>query len=261
MRKPALLCVILILFSIFLEIPAFSKSSVINEIDSLLLKEQYADAIKTGESALQNKRLGREDKKEIMYMIGLAFLKTGNFERSRAYFNGILKFGGKSLKEEARAGIAHSYFYEGKYDEATAAYENSLALYPSSDMAASMYYNLGMANLKKGNEEKAKMCAEKLKKEYGSSFEAESIPESLAAGRETYYIVQLGSFKSLKNAKKLTRRLARKKYEYYIQKAKVKGHTRYRVRAGKFSNIYYAKRLVSKLKKSGFKSKIISSVE
>jgi len=261
MKRVALFVAILILFNAFFATDSFSRASVISEIDSLFLKEKYTAVISKGEAALKNKRLDRKDKKEVLYLVGLAYLKENNFEASRTYFKEVLSLGGKSLKEEAHAGLAHSYFYEGKYDEACAAYENSLALYPGSNMTASMYYNLGIANLKKGNEEKAKACAEKLTTKYGSSFEAESIPESLAAGKETYYIVQLGSFKSLKNAKKLTRRLARKKYEYYIQKAKVRGRTYYRVRGGKFSNQYYANRLVRKLKKDGFPAKTILSFE
>jgi len=42
-----------------------------------------------------------------------------------------------------------------------------------------------------------------------------------------------------------------------VQKIKKDGRTYYRVRGGKFSNEYYAKRLVRRLRKNRFSAKII----
>ena len=129
---------------------------------------------------------------------------------------------------------------------------------PNSDRLSGVYYNLGLSYKAKKDFNKANFYFERVKSRYGKSFEAEKVVYLQAAKNGVrYYIVQLVALKSLRKAKKLVRRLARKKYDSYIQKTKKGRVTLYRVRAGKFSNKYYATRLQRRLRRSGFSAKII----
>ena len=105
-----------------------------------------------------------------------------------------------------------------------------------SQRLSSIYYSLGFSYKGKKDFDKADFYFQKVKEQYPTSFEADKTEYLLNGKKPDYYIIQLGAFRRLKNAKKLVRRLARKRYDSYIQKVK-KGRVLYRVRGGKFSNI------------------------
>ncbi|MBL7157634.1 MAG: tetratricopeptide repeat protein [Candidatus Omnitrophica bacterium] len=234
-----------------------SKRAFMKNINTLFLKEDYKGVIGAAGSNLREYRFTTEDKKEILYLAGLSYTKTGNFEKARESFGKILDMKGNDVREKAYMGIANSYFEEGKADEAIEAYENVLSMYPRSDWLASVYYNLGSSYKSKGNLSKANSYFGKVERQYDTSFEAEKTTYSPGERKSEFYIVQLGVFKDMKNAKALVRKLKRKRYDSYIQKIKRDGDILYRVRGGKFSNEGYAARLLKKLKKDGFQAKII----
>jgi cell division protein FtsN len=71
------------------------------------------------------------------------------------------------------------------------------------------------------------------------------------------YSVQAGSFRSLKNAKKLYNHLREKGYNAYYTRI-MAGKTRYyRVRAGKFNSIAGADSLMNKLRDEGYRPVLI----
>jgi len=205
-----------------------SGTDFVRNINILFLREDYRQLIDEADKGLRRYRLSRKEKNEILYLEGLSCIKTGNCKRARDIFNEILQTGRDGYREKAYIGIADSYFYAKESDKARQAYEEILKRFPESDRLNYIYKNLEAAS--------------------GGRLTREG---------PTYYIVQLGAFRSLRNAKKLTGRLARKKFEYYIQKTAKNGRTLYRVRAGKFSNKSYAMRLYGKLKKKGFPAKVI----
>ena len=234
-----------------------SKIDFIEDINILFLKKDYTGLIKNAEKNFNFYRLSRKEKKEVLYLMGLSYIKLGSFVRAREMFHKILAMKGNNLKQDAYIGIADSYFHEKNFSKAISAYEHVLRIYPRSDRLSSIYYNLGLIFKAKKDLDRANYYFGKIKKLYSRSFEADKPVYLPIKRRPDYYIVQLGAFKSLRNAKKLVRRLRRKKYDSYIQKAKKDGNILYKVRGGKFSNKYYAMRLLRKLKKSGFSAKII----
>ena len=234
-----------------------SKSTFIKDVNIMFLKEDYTGVVKGVENNVSSYRLTTNEKKELFYTEGLAHLKLKNFQKAREVFKKILNMRGEAYRQEAYIGIADSFFLEENYDGAIKAYENVISMYSRSDMRSVIYKNLGTSYKAKGDTKKANYYFQKIKENYSKSFEADQT-SYVNTGKETqYYIVQLGAFQSLKNAKKLVKKLTRKKYDSYIQKIKKDGHVIYRVRGGKFSNKAYAYSLVRKLKKSGFQAKII----
>lgn len=258
MRKiAALLALSLLLICPSVKARQASRSDFVEDVNILFLKGDYAALIRKTERVLPERRLSRNQKKEILYLAGLSYIQLGEFNRARDVFRNISEMRGDAFEEEAYIGIADSYFYEKKYDAAIDAYETVLEMYPDSERASSIYYNTALCYGAKKNTGKANAYFRKVKKQYGESLEADKIEYLQASKKTSYYIVQLGAFGNLKNAKKLLKKLKKKKYDSYIQKARKNGGVLYRVRAGKFSNKYYAKRLLRRLRRDRFAARII----
>ena len=234
-----------------------SRSEFVKDMNILFLQENYASLIKSSGDNLARYKLGRNEKKEILYLAGLSYIKLGSFTKARETFHKILAMKGDQFRQDAHIGIADSYFYEKKFDKAIAAYEDVLNMYSRGNRLSSVYYNLGLSHKEKKNFHKANAYFQKIKKQYKTSFEADKAVYIPTSKKPNYYIIQLGAFNRLKNAKKLVKQLRKKGYDSYIQKITTGGSVWYRVRAGKFSNRHYAMRLVSRLKRSRFYPKVI----
>jgi tetratricopeptide (TPR) repeat protein len=234
-----------------------SKANFVEHINILFLKEDHATLIRSAEKNLRNYRLNTKEKKEVLYLTGLSYIKLKNFTRARGVFKKILAMKGDDFRQDAYMGIADSHFDEKNFNGAINAYKKVLRIYPRGDRLSSVYYNLGLIYKAKKDPHEANYYFRKVKKEFGRSFEADKSSYVPVTRRPAYYIIQLGAFRSLKNAKKLVGRLRRKKYDSYIQKTRKDGRTLYKVRGGKFSNKSYALRLLRRLRKSGFLAKVI----
>ena len=233
-----------------------SRTDFVSKMNVLFLKGDYTSLIAQSENGIKRYRLGGTKKKEIMYLAALSYVKTGDFIGGRKIFNNILRMKGSKFREEAYIGIADSYFNEGKYEAAIESYDAALNRYPRSHRMSGIYHNLALSYKAQKNSSKANFYLTKIKNLYDKSFEASKtvfVPRDTAT---KYYVVQLGAFSSLKNAKKLLKKLSGKKYDAYIQKTKRDGKALYKIKGGKFSNESYASRLVRKLKRDGFHAKI-----
>jgi tetratricopeptide (TPR) repeat protein len=237
---------------------AVSRAEFVEDANILYLKGDYNSLIETVSYDLKRQRLSRGEKKEVLYLTGLSYLELGDFDAARAIFSKVLKMRGEEYRQDAQIGIADSYFRQKNIDQAINAYEEILVMYPRSNRLSSVYYNLGLCYKEKNDSSKARSYFEEIRERFDSSFEADKIAVAPTIRPDPdFYIIQLGAFKRLKNAKQLVRRLSRKKYDSYIQKIRKNGRVLYRVRGGKFSNQHYAKRLLKRLKRDGFPAKII----
>ena len=253
MKRIVFILIIMLLISFNAE----CKSGLLQEVNILFLKENYRNVIEKVNQDISKYDLDRKEKKEMLYIAGLSYLKLGKYKKARSVFNKILGMNGDNIRQDAYLGIAHSYYLEKKYDIALRAYKNVLTIYPRHNRLSSIYYNMAMIYKAKNEPRKANHYLQKVKKKFATSFEASKTTYVSVKQKTTHYIVQLGAFISLRNAKKLVRRLSRKKFDSYIQKIKKHGKTLYRIRGGKFSNKSYARRLIRRLRRSGFQAKII----
>ncbi len=73
----------------------------------------------------------------------------------------------------------------------------------------------------------------------------------------SFYIVQVGAFKTYKNAKKLAYSLKKKRFDSVILKVRRAKEIYYKVRAGKFRELSNAQKLVRQLNKKGYNPEII----
>lgn len=240
------------------EADALSKSDFIKEINGLYLNGNYRQIIKEAKRIPRFRNLTSDEKKEILYLIGLSYMNMKLYNKAREVFYKILRLKGAQFREESYIAIGHSYFYEGRFGSAIDAYEDILDMYSKSDALSTIYYNLSLCYREDGDYEKAKSYIRKLRHRYSNSFEGIKTGTIYFPEKTRYYIVQLGAFRSLKNARRLARRLSRKGYDSYIQKVYMDNKPIYKVRGGKFSNSAYAYRLARRLRKNGFVAKIIS---
>lgn len=247
----------LLMISPFAQGREVSRTDFVEGINILFLKKDYSNLVDKTEGDLGRYKLPRQEKKEVLYLTGLSYIKLNNFGKARKVFKNILSMKGNEFRQNAHIGIADSYFEEKNYERAIQAYEEVLTTYPRSDRLSSIYYNLGLSYKAKNNFSKANLYFQKIKRYHSVSLESDKTTDLSTKKKPRYYIIQLGAFRSLTNAKKLGKRLRRKKYDYYIQKIKKDGEILYRVRGGKFSNKYYAMRLFRKLRRDRFHVKII----
>ena len=234
-----------------------SASEFVKDVNILFLKGDYAGLVRDVESNMESYRFSRRKKKEVLYLTGVSYLKLKDYRKAREVFENILKMKGSRFREDAYIGIADSYFLEKKYDKAIQAYEGLLTMYPRSNRVSGIYKNLGFAYQERNLPEKADLYYRRVKQDYKDSFEADVTTYVTKEDKQVYYIIQLGAFQSLRNAKRLVRQLTRKRHDSYVQKVTKDGKILYRVRGGKFSNKDYAERLLRRLKRDGFSAKII----
>lgn len=217
----------------------------------------YESAIKEGEKILGS--LSRDEysrnNDELYYLLGLSYLKQGNYLRASDIFEIIIReFKDSNFKEDARLALADTYFLRGDYSEAQGRYKKLLDTGADTKLKAAIYYRLSQCAAKEGNSESAKGYLDKLKQEFPLSFETVINPDTTTL--DFYYSVQIGSFSSQANARNLTEALLAKGYPAYLEETTSEDKPVYRVRAGKFRLRQEAIDLGNKLSGDGYPTKI-----
>ncbi|MEW6102100.1 MAG: SPOR domain-containing protein [Candidatus Omnitrophota bacterium] len=231
-------------------------------LDSLkanLLKGNYKEAINEGEKILAGTR--KDDASdELYYLLGLSYLKDGNYLRASDIFEIILKeLNSSRFKEQAKIGLADTYLLRQDFNGAEAIYKELLSQNPGTKYKAVIFSRLSRVGFKKGDPEMGKEYRDKLKQEFPKSFEAKLSEESGPLIEDTsgvYFTVQVGVFNSNVNAQNLAEKLALKGYASFIEETLLNEKKSYRVRVGKLKTLKEAKELENKLRQEGFPTKI-----
>ncbi len=194
---------------------------------------------------------------ELYYILGLSYIKDGNYLRASDIFEIIInEIKGSRLKEEARLGLGDSYLLRGDFDRSLSIYRELLNSNPQARFKPMLYYRLSQACIKKGQTEEAKQYLGKLKNEFPLSPET-GLDNDLYAGADIFYSVQVGSFTAVSNARNLCVKLAGQGYDAYVQEARIDGQKTYRVKVGKTASRAEAVQLSDKLFSEGYPTKII----
>ena len=211
----------LFLVLIFSSGTCFAQS--LSNVEALILKEEYSQAVRECEKILTRYRQGKI-KSKAHYLLGICLLKEAKFDQARENFNIILRRSPRSkFCDDARLGIADSYFLAQDYKKASIEYEQFIHDFPRSQ-------------LKSIARRHQKLC--KQAGPYASS----------------YFSVQVGCFGKKGNAEKLRDELIDSGFRAYIVKLPVDAF--YRVRVGRFSNRLQAEFLEQRLKSEGYPTKI-----
>lgn len=252
-----LLFVILCLFmGIFT--PAYALN--LDKAKVYFLNGDYKSAILEGEKILATSESQSAGLDELYYLLGLSYLKDGNFLRASDIFEIILReFRKSDFKEGAKIGLADTYFLREDFTKAKQHYEELLESHPDSKFKALIFYRLSQVMFKKGDIQAGKDYLTKLKQSFPLNPEARldkglgPLSDNLSS---LYYTVQVGSFSSSTNAQNLMQKLIQNNYPAYIEEIDSQGKTMYRVKVGKFSLRQEAEALKNKLSQDGYPTKI-----
>jgi tetratricopeptide (TPR) repeat protein len=250
--------IVLLLLILFFSAPGLYAL----ELDTLrgyLISRDYKSAIAEGEKILAQagKTSGID---EVYYILGLSYMKDGNYLRASDIFEIIItEFKNSAFIPEAKLGLGDTYYFRGNVDRAGKEYESLLGDRQAHKLKSALYYRLSQCAAKSGNEQVSKEYLEKLKKEFPLNLESgleKSVTENPAVNTGGTYTVQVGSFSSTTNASNLLRELTQKGYAAYIEKPDATGKQIYRVKVGKLRVRQEAEQLGNKLSQQGYPTKV-----
>ena len=219
------------------------------------LKGDYKQSILEGEKILANVGQSR-DLDQLYYILGLSYMKDGNYLRASDIFEIILKeFKESKFKEEAKLGLADTYFLRSDYNKAQGCYKELMDENPRTRLRPIIYYRLSQIGFKKGDTQTAKAYLDKLNQDSPLNLETK-INKELYSLSDIYYTVQVGAFSNRRNAQNLSQKLIQKGYPAYVEETSAQDKVVYRVRAGKFKLRQEAQELENKLTQEGYPTKI-----
>jgi len=228
----------------------------IDKVKVHFLSGDYKSAISEGEKVLANYATHPPDLDELYYILGLSYLKDGNYLRASDIFEIIIReFKESRFLEESRLGLGDAYFLKGDYEKAQGYYSGLINTNPRTKLKAQLYYRQSEIALKKGDTQAAKEYLDKLKADFSFSPEIKSDKE-LANLSDIYYAVQVGSFVNPVNSRNLRDKLIAKGYDAYLEEAFTASVKSYRVRVGKLKLRDDAAQLENKLSSEGYPTKI-----
>ncbi len=221
-----------------------------------LLEGDYKAAILEGEKLVaQDAHSG-----ELYYILGISYLKDGNFLRASDIFEIILKeFKNSAFRDEAKVGLGDTYFLRGDFAMAQDCYRELINSNPQTKLKAQVYYRLSQIGYKNGDTQQGKDYLDKLKKVSPLNLESSLNKDlCLLSGPSAglYYTIQVGAFSNITNANNFTHTLSQKGYPAYIDEVGSQGKISYRVRIGKFKLRDEALNLERRLSREGYPTKI-----
>lgn len=231
------------------------RGELVDQLERSYLKEYYPAVINIADQLINQKAPARQ-REPAYYYKGLALMKEERFGESRESFRQLVQFSPRSvLADESLMGIGDSYFIEQDWENARIAYQNLIRSYANSTLLAQVYYKLGRTYEKQGEWSHARRYFSQLVNDYPSSFEA-GLVKKLIEEDKFFFTVQVGSFATYSNARRLRDQLTSQGYSAYITESVRRSQVFYRVRIGRMDKRSAAEELARHLRKAGFPTKI-----
>lgn len=201
---------------------------------------------------IKAKKLKEND--DVLYILGLVYLKIGNYSQARDYFQRLQNnFPRSEFYQQSLLKFADSYFMEDNFQKAKTFYEQIIQKYPSCNYKSMLYLRLAQIANKEGNWEEKKKYTNLIKEKHPQCSEVRFI-DSLDVSCD-FFTVQIGAFSNKKNANALKNELSQR-YDVYVIEDKREELTLYKVRVGKLKERKEAERLSIKLLKEGYPARI-----
>lgn len=240
-----------LVFGIFTNVYALN----LDKVKVAFIEGDYKAAITEGERVMAGAS-GEKGLDELYYILGLCYMKEGNYLRSEDIFEIIIgEFKQSKFKNEAKLGLADTYFFKGDYERANKEYENLLHNSDAQKLKALVYQRLSECALRDGDTRSANDYMETLKKDFPLNIE----PKIDLSARDSIsgYSVQVGSFSSSANARNLKQKLLNKGYGAFVEEGFSKNNKSvFRVKVGDFSSKQEASIAERKLSREGYPTKI-----
>jgi len=230
-------------------------------LERRFLEGRYEKAVQEA-NALIDARSSKRD--EVYYLKGLSLLRLGRNDDARSSFQNILsRYSRSSYAFDAAIGIGDAYFLQKRFDDAVRSYNEALGRFPNHKNTPALYYKLGKCYKEKGSDARASEYFTKVKKLAPLSFESRLIDDNdlksddVATPAEGakgggVYSVQVGYFKSRRNADNLAKKISGQGFTTYVDTV----GDFYRTKVGHYSSKREATDAASRLKKLGYSTKI-----
>ncbi len=180
------------------------------------------------------------------YNRAIAYTNNGQYDEAISDFNKVIELSPKD--SAAYVGRATALANKKLYDQAILDFTMAIELNPNETAA---YHNRAMVYARK--KEFARAVSDRNKAiELSASAAPSSAPEVSSASsqaRKAIYYVQLGMFKSKKNATALAKRFRKKGYDAFVMKRQKGKGILYRVLVGKSEDRHGSEKLAAKIKK------------
>lgn len=247
----------LVIFCLLLAVYTDVYALNLDNLKASYLEGNYRSVISEGEKMLAGVSADSPQVDELYYLLGLSYLKEGNYLRASDIFEIILKeLKNSSLKKDALLSLGDVYFLKADFERAEGVYKSIASDRSYYKLHPLAYYRLSQVAFKKGDTAAAAAYLDKLKKDYPLNTETRFSRDACILSELTYS-VQVGSFSNEANAKNLTQQLLDKGYPAYTEEvSSALGEKSYRVRVGKFSVRREAVELDSKLSQEGYPTRI-----
>lgn len=243
MKRVALLSLICV---VFLYSVCFAG---LENMKTAFLSGDYKAVIKEGEKILATPSQP-ENAKELYYMIGLSYLKDGNYLRSSDIFEILLnEYPGEPYRKEAMLGLGDAYFLNGDNQRARQWYEALLAYDTEGKFTIITKERLGRISIMQGDTIQAKEFLKDLPVSLLSTdFGVQSVEE---------YSVQVGYFSRENNAKRLVEKLVSNDFDAFVVVDNFRKDVMYRVKVGHYNQRDQAEIMRKKLTENGYPAKIV----
>jgi len=227
-------------------VPGLCFAHCLSDAQRDYLYGNYEEAIKKA------KDLRASD--ESLYFLGIAHMKTGDYQKARSYLRKLIsRFPNSGLWAQGAAKLADSYFLEGNYLKAGRLYEDIMEEGSSSDIMSLVYLRLAQIAGKKGDWKEKNKYLELIKKKYPQSPQIHFVDTLESYG--DFFTVQVGAFSVKRNALSLFNELE-KDYKPYIEEEAKNGYPIYKVRVGRFKKKYQADKVCLNLRDKGYPARI-----
>jgi len=224
-------------------------AAALDAVKAPFLSGDYKTAIKEGEDIMATPDQP-ENARELYYMLGLSYLKDGNYLRSSDIFEILLKeYPGEPYHKEALLGLGDAYFLNGENEKARVWYEALLAYDPQSKLALIAKERLGRISVDEGNTAQAK--------EFLKDLPVNLVDSDLGTQTVGVYSVQVGSFSREANAKRLMNKLISQKYDAFLTSNESEKEKTYRVKVGHCQERNQAEEIRKKLTEDGYPTRIV----
>jgi Uncharacterized protein conserved in bacteria len=282
MRKIGLFIAI---FICILAQAASAGNAKLASVERLFLEGNYESVIKDSTAYI---RSGVSQKDEFYYLKGLSELKTNRFDNARSSFNTIIiKYPRSKKLFDAYLGLGDSHLIEGDAGKALGVYNMIVAKFPADTNISIVHTRMASCYAKMGLRDKAAYYTDMAARRSPLGFETKAGPVTIVsapglaktstAAKQTVRIsgsgvsferssvselasgkisIQVGSFKSKRNADKLARKLAAAGYPSFVSIPVSSDDKFYRVKVGKFSSKEEAAKDVTRLQGDGYRTSI-----
>ncbi|MFA4993304.1 MAG: SPOR domain-containing protein [Candidatus Omnitrophota bacterium] len=235
-------------------LPVTGWAANLDDLKSDFLAGNYRRVI--FEAQAQAERFNIQGADELVYILGLSYLKEDKPFQAQECFRRVLSNPLSKFKDQASMASADVYLIKGQFQEAEGIYNKLLEDNPNINLKAAILYRLSQSNYRKGNNEQSDEYLMKLKRDYPLSLElrpSKGIPVNLPFVNESGgFSVQVGFFVKNLNAVNFKDKLLDMRYPAYVE-ASSEG---YRVKVGRFKTQTEAQDSQNRLSREGFPTKL-----